>query len=199
MEEGIGGGTRGDANRHPRSDARSLAAAIWGRADGCADIFFSRATNLTFSSLHPTMPPDSRRNRAPSKRKGREGPEDAAPRKKQQIKTSDSADEDFRFEDYGSAGDDTPAESSRTAKGNSTTRNEKEYPSVNDLKRRIRDVKRLLNKPGLSADARVVQERALTGYEQDLAEETARRDRSQMISRYHFVRFLGMQQKFPFL
>lgn len=143
------------------------------------------------------MPPDSRRDRAPSKRKGREGSEDAAPRKKHQRKSSDSADEDFQFEDYGSAGVDTPAESSRTAKGTSAARNEKEYPSVNDLKRRIRDVKRLLSKPGLSADARVVQERALTGYEQDLAEETARRDRSQMISRYHFVRFLGMQQRFP--
>lgn len=51
---------------------------------------------------------------------------------------------------------------------------------------------RLLNKKDLPADARVLQERALAGYEQDLEEELARRERSQMIKKYHFVRFLGM-------
>jgi hypothetical protein len=78
-------------------------------------------------------------------------------------------------------------------------REEKEYPSINDLKKRIRDVKRLLNKQNLPADARIVQERALAGYEEDLAEETARRERSSMISKYHFVRFLGMfcEKLFP--
>jgi hypothetical protein len=73
---------------------------------------------------------------------------------------------------------------------NSESRNEKEYPSINELKSRIRGVKRLLNKD-LPADARIVQERALAGYEQDLVEETARRERSNMIKKYHFVRFLG--------
>lgn len=66
------------------------------------------------------------------------------------------------------------------------------YPSVNELKKRIRDVKRLLNRVDLPADLRVVQERALSGYENDLEEETNRRKRSDMIKRYHFVRFLGM-------
>lgn len=135
------------------------------------------------------MPSDSR-HRSTSKRKGREGSEDAIPRKKHQRQASDSPDEDFQLEDYGSEGNDIPKPS--RAKGNSAPRQEKEYPSVNELKKRIRDVKRLLNKQNLSADARVVQERALSGYEQDLAEETARRERSQMISKYHFVRFLGM-------
>jgi hypothetical protein len=69
---------------------------------------------------------------------------------------------------------------------------EKEYPSINELKKRIRDVKRLLNRVDLPADARIVQERALAGYENDLEEETNRRERSAMIKRYHFVRFLGM-------
>ncbi|KAA8647280.1 hypothetical protein EYZ11_011137 [Aspergillus tanneri] len=64
------------------------------------------------------------------------------------------------------------------------------YPSVNELKKRIRDVKRLLNRVDLPADARIVQERALTGYEKDLEEEMNRRDRSKMIKKYHFVRFL---------
>lgn len=64
-------------------------------------------------------------------------------------------------------------------------------PSVNELKRRIRDVKRLLNHKELPADARIVQERALAGYEKELKEELERRKRSEMIKRYHFVRFLG--------
>lgn len=71
-------------------------------------------------------------------------------------------------------------------------RKEHDYPSVNELKRRIRAVKRLLEKVDLPADARVVQERALAGYEKDLEDEMQRRARSQMIKKYHFVRFLGM-------
>lgn len=70
-------------------------------------------------------------------------------------------------------------------------REKNEYPSVNELKRRIRAVKRLLEKVDLSADARIVQERALSGYEKDLEDEMQRRERSQMIKKYHFVRFLG--------
>ncbi|KAJ5156220.1 hypothetical protein N7492_009023 [Penicillium capsulatum] len=132
------------------------------------------------------MPSDSR-HRSASKRKGRDGSEDAIPRKKHQRQVSGS-DEEPQFEDYGSEGDNIPKPP--PAKGHSASRQEKEYPSVNELKKRIRDVKRLLNKKDLSADARIVQERALSGYEQDLAEETARRDRSQMIKKYHFVRFL---------
>ncbi|KAL3474196.1 hypothetical protein BJX99DRAFT_248413 [Aspergillus californicus] len=62
--------------------------------------------------------------------------------------------------------------------------------SINDLKRRIRDVKRLLNKPDLPADARILQERALKGYEKEMADEEKRRERSKLIKKYHFVRFL---------
>lgn len=36
-----------------------------------------------------------------------------------------------------------------------------------------------------------MQERALKGYERDLEQEQARRQRSEMIRKYHFVRFLG--------
>lgn len=71
-------------------------------------------------------------------------------------------------------------------------REKNEYPSINELKRRIRAVKRLLEKVDLPADARIVQERALSGYEKDLEDEMQRRERSQMIKKYHFVRFLGM-------
>ncbi|OJJ51323.1 hypothetical protein ASPZODRAFT_138428 [Penicilliopsis zonata CBS 506.65] len=62
--------------------------------------------------------------------------------------------------------------------------------SINDLKRRIRDVKRLLNRRDLPADARVTQERVLKGHERELEQEMARRARSEMIRKYHFVRFL---------
>ncbi|KAJ5609798.1 rRNA-processing protein efg1 [Penicillium herquei] len=130
--------------------------------------------------------PDSHQPRGDSsKRKSRHDSGDLAPRKKQHRSTRDH-DKDIQMEDSGSDGDQHQTQS----KGKSTPRNEKEFTSVNELKRRIRDVKRLLNKAKLPADARVVQERALAGYEQDLVDETARRDRSQMIKKYHFVRFL---------
>ncbi|RAK75632.1 Efg1 domain-containing protein [Aspergillus fijiensis CBS 313.89] len=65
-----------------------------------------------------------------------------------------------------------------------------DFTSVNDLKKRIRAAKRLLAKPDLPADVRVTQERALLGYERDLEEETKSRERSKLIKKYHFVRFL---------
>ena len=70
--------------------------------------------------------------------------------------------------------------------------------SVNELKRRIRDVKRVLNHADLPADAKAVQERALAAYEKDLLEEMDKRKRSDMIKKYHFVRFLGMFLVFYF-
>ena len=75
-----------------------------------------------------------------------------------------------------------------TATATTTTR---AHPSINELKKQIRGTKRLLNRVNLAADVRVSQERALSGYEKDLEEETNRRKRSDMIKRYHFVRFLG--------
>ncbi|PYH84029.1 hypothetical protein BO82DRAFT_352423 [Aspergillus uvarum CBS 121591] len=65
-----------------------------------------------------------------------------------------------------------------------------DFTSVNDLKKRIRAAKRLLAKPDLPADVRVTQERALLGYERDLEEEIQSRERSKLIKKYHFVRFL---------
>lgn len=133
---------------------------------------------------------DSRRPRGESSKRKSPHDSESAPRKKQ-IRVTRDKEEDIDMEDIGS---DSGIKSTSThkSKAQSTPRNEKEYPSVNELKRRIRDVKRLLNKGTLPADARVVQERALAGYEQDLEDETTRRDRSQLIKKYHFVRFLGM-------
>jgi hypothetical protein len=152
----------------------------WGRADDMPISFFliNSASSFFFATQH-TMP----NARDPPKRKTRDGSEDAAPRKKLQ-KT-----DEVQFEDYG---DGAKPKVTRKFKDKFAPKPEKEYPSINDLKKRIRDVKRLLNKVDLPADARILQERALSGYEQDLADETARRERSQMIKKYHFVRFLGM-------
>ncbi|RMJ22044.1 hypothetical protein PHISP_07080, partial [Aspergillus sp. HF37] len=62
--------------------------------------------------------------------------------------------------------------------------------SVNELKKQIRNARRLLARDDLPADSRIVQERALAGFEKELDEETRRRQRSEMIGKYHFVRFL---------
>ncbi|KAK2767447.1 18S rRNA maturation protein [Arachnomyces sp. PD_36] len=76
-------------------------------------------------------------------------------------------------------------------KHNTSTKN---FPSINELKTKIRDVKRLLrhgeSEGGLPADQRIEKERALMGYQRDLEEVEARKKRSEMISKYHFVRFL---------
>ena len=64
--------------------------------------------------------------------------------------------------------------------------------SANELKTKIRDIKRLLSyAESLPADVRVEKERALVGYQSDLEMIEARRSRAAMIKRYHFVRFLG--------
>jgi hypothetical protein len=106
---------------------------------------------------------------------------------------ADKADDQVQFVDFdskGSKGNASKPKVTRKFKDKFAPKPEKEYPSINDLKKRIRDVKRLLNKVDLSADARILQERALAGYEQDLADETTRRERSSLIKKYHFVRFL---------
>ncbi|KAJ5131020.1 rRNA-processing protein EFG1 [Penicillium bovifimosum] len=127
---------------------------------------------------------------APSKRKARDGSEDAAPaRKKAHRKVK--AGEFGHYEEFGSGSETSKVKPARKYKDKFAPKPEKEYPSVNELKKRIRDVKRLLNKADkLSADTRILQERALAGYEQDLADEIARRERSHLITKYHFVRFL---------
>ncbi|KAJ5184812.1 rRNA-processing protein EFG1 [Penicillium cf. griseofulvum] len=130
---------------------------------------------------------------APSKRKTRDGSEDVPPASKKVHRKADKADDQIQFVDYGSKGskgDASKPKVTRKFKDKFAPKPEKEYPSINDLKKRIRDVKRLLNKVDLSADARILQERALAGYEQDLADETTRRERSSLIKKYHFVRFL---------
>ncbi|PGH11594.1 hypothetical protein AJ80_07064 [Polytolypa hystricis UAMH7299] len=63
---------------------------------------------------------------------------------------------------------------------------------VNDLKNKIRDLKRLLERKGetLPVDVRIEKERALKGYERDLGLVQSKKDMSKLIKKYHFVRFL---------
>ncbi|KAH8595692.1 hypothetical protein B0O99DRAFT_661603 [Bisporella sp. PMI_857] len=62
--------------------------------------------------------------------------------------------------------------------------------SVNAIKKRIRDVTRRLERSdALPANVRIEDERALAGYEQELAVAEAEKTRQKMIKRYHKVRF----------
>ncbi|EEP77152.1 predicted protein [Uncinocarpus reesii 1704] len=65
-------------------------------------------------------------------------------------------------------------------------------PSINELKTRIRNIKRLLAKrtDDLPADVRVAKERELAECHRDLERAEERKNRSKMIQKYHFVRFL---------
>lgn len=65
--------------------------------------------------------------------------------------------------------------------------------SVNAVKKRMRDVSRLLQRPeGLPADVRIENERALAAYQQELAAADQEKVRQKMIKKYHMVRFFGM-------
>jgi hypothetical protein len=67
--------------------------------------------------------------------------------------------------------------------------------SVNAIKKRIRDVKRRLERSeNLPADIRVENERALAAYQQDLIAAEEEKTRQKMIAKYHMVRFFGTCQ-----
>ena len=64
--------------------------------------------------------------------------------------------------------------------------------SVNQLKRKIRNITRLLaHASNLPADVRIENERALAGYKQDLEVVEDGRRKAKMIKKYHMVRFFG--------
>lgn len=64
--------------------------------------------------------------------------------------------------------------------------------SVNAVKKRIRDVTRLLQRAeDMPADVKLENERALAAYKQELAEADMEKVRQRMIKKYHMVRFFG--------
>jgi hypothetical protein len=66
------------------------------------------------------------------------------------------------------------------------------FSSVNAIKKRIRDVKRRLERSNnLPATIRVEDERALAAYELELTAADEEKARQKMIKKYHMVRFFG--------
>ncbi len=64
--------------------------------------------------------------------------------------------------------------------------------SINPLKKRIRDVTRLLERSeNLPANVRVDNERALAVYRGELAAAQEEKQKQKMIKKYHMVRFFG--------
>lgn len=69
--------------------------------------------------------------------------------------------------------------------------------SVNAVKKRIRDVTRLLARSeDLPADVRLENERALAAYQQELNAADEEKTRQRMIKKYHMVRFFGKSKFF---
>lgn len=65
--------------------------------------------------------------------------------------------------------------------------------SINAIKKRIRDVRRKLERSGdLPANVRIEDERALEVYQQELAGAKAEKIKQKMLKKYHMVRFFGM-------
>jgi hypothetical protein len=72
--------------------------------------------------------------------------------------------------------------------------------SVNAIKKRLRDVKRRLERSqNLPATIRMEDERALAAYEQELAAADEEKTRQKMIKKYHMVRFFGMSYFLGFM
>ncbi|KAK3723440.1 hypothetical protein LTR37_001692 [Vermiconidia calcicola] len=66
---------------------------------------------------------------------------------------------------------------------------------VNEIKSQIRSIKRLLEKnEGLPANVRIEKERELQTAQHELEEEQKAKKRSDMISRYHKIRFFDRQK-----
>jgi rRNA-processing protein Efg1 len=69
--------------------------------------------------------------------------------------------------------------------------------AVNRLKKKVRDLNRLLNREGeMAADVRRENERALAAYTQELEAAETERRKMKMSKKYHMVRFFGMLKLF---
>lgn len=69
-------------------------------------------------------------------------------------------------------------------------------PSINPLKKRIRDLRRVLErKDDLPADVRIGHERELASCQHEVAASQRKIERSRMIKKYHMVRFFGKLQR----
>jgi hypothetical protein len=67
--------------------------------------------------------------------------------------------------------------------------------SVSSLKKKVRDIERLLSRPNstLLADARAENERALEAFKHELSIATQSKTEQKMAKKYHMVRFFGIR------
>lgn len=76
----------------------------------------------------------------------------------------------------------------------------KDHQTVAKLRSKIRDLTRLLQRSeNMPADVKIEKERALAGYQADLEKVQGLKRKSDMIRRYHMVRFVGTVFLFPTL
>lgn len=73
----------------------------------------------------------------------------------------------------------------------------KAHPSVTNLKKKIRDLERLLARPNsnLTADARAENERALQAFKYELGAASKDKREQTIARKYHMVRFFGMLEQ----
>lgn len=113
----------------------------------------------------------------------------AGKRKYQEAEHEEIVHESRKIQVYG---DKTKA-STEPPRAYSRKKQQQSLTAVNDIKKKIRDVRRRLERLGnLPADVRMEDERALTAYEQELAAAEAEKFRQKMIHKYHMVRFFGI-------
>lgn len=91
-----------------------------------------------------------------------------------------------------SASQSTPYHPSKRRKPNDFAPRATKSASVNQLKSKIRDLTRALeHSDHLPAGVRIEKERALAGYKQDVEKIREDKRKSELIKKYHMVRFFG--------
>ncbi|KAF4627849.1 hypothetical protein G7Y89_g10306 [Cudoniella acicularis] len=119
----------------------------------------------------------------------------AGKRKRDEPKSHQDVHESRQFQVYGKA-PKAPKASKKLRKFDpSALKKQVHASSVNPIKKHIRDITRRIKRvDGLPANVRVDDERALAGYQQELAAAKAEKIRQRMIKKYHMVRFFERQK-----
>ncbi|TVY85561.1 rRNA-processing protein efg1 [Lachnellula suecica] len=118
----------------------------------------------------------------------------AGKRKNEEADPRQAVHESRQYQVYGND-NPKPAKKPRRQEQPKEHKKQAHASSVNDIKKRIRDVTRRLQRvEDLPADVRIEDERALAAYQQELAAAEAEKIRQKMISKYHMVRFFERQK-----
>jgi outer membrane biosynthesis protein TonB len=117
----------------------------------------------------------------------------ATKRKHEESEQQEAVHAERQAQVYGS--NPKPAKKPRRIESTAPKKKQAHASSVNAIKKRIRDVRRRLERADdLPADVRIENERALAAYEQELVAALAEKTRQKMIKKYHMVRFFGMAE-----